>query len=77
MPRRTLRSVEQMEAPPWREPLDPQNLRIACELSALAIRLRPRRFPAGVHKYRSVEEASHRRALWEAEAVARARDRSG
>jgi hypothetical protein len=67
MPLRKYRSVEEMEPPPWREPLDPGNLRLACDLSALATRLRPRRFPRGLHRYRSVEEAGRRRAEWEAE----------
>jgi len=67
VPVRKFRSVEAMAPPPWREPLDPANLRLACDLSELASRLRPRRFPRGLHKYRSVEEASRRRARWEAE----------
>jgi hypothetical protein len=66
MPVRKFRSVEEMETPPWREPLDPGNLRLACDLSQVATRLRPRRFPPGLHKYRSVEEASLRRQAWEA-----------
>ena len=32
MPLRKRRSVEEMAAPPWRQPLDPQNLRLACDL---------------------------------------------
>lgn len=67
MPLRKYRSVEEMESPPWGKPLDPRNLRLACDLSAFATRLRRRRFPRGLHKYRSVEEASRRRAEWEAE----------
>ena len=65
MPLRKYRSVEEMPTPPWREPLDPRNLRLACDLSALATRLRPRRFPPGLHKYGSVEEAARRRERWE------------
>ncbi len=67
MPLRRYRSVEAMPAAPWREPLDPGNLRLACDLSRLAARLRPRLFPSGLHKYRSVEEAGNRRARWEAD----------
>ena len=67
MPLRKYRSVEEMESPSWREPLDPRNLRLACDLSALATRLRLRRFPRGLHKYRSVDEAWRRREQWEAE----------
>ena len=65
MPLRKYRSVEEMPAPAWREPLDPRNLRLAGELSTLAARLRPRRFPPGLHKYRSVEEAGRQRERWE------------
>ena len=54
MPVRKYRSVEDMPSPAPLTPLDPANLEIACELSATAIRLAPRRFPAGVHRYRSI-----------------------
>ena len=66
MPLRKYRSVEEMGTPPWREPLDPFNLRLACDLSDLAARLHPRRFPPGLHRYPSVEAASLRRLHWEA-----------
>ena len=66
MPVRRFRSVEDMESPLRGRPLDPHNLRLACDLSAMATRLRPRRFPRGLHRYRSVEEAALRRAVWEA-----------
>jgi len=66
VPVRKFRSVEAMPPPPPRAPLDPQNLKIACDLSALAVGLRPRRFPPGLHRYRTVEEASRRRERWEA-----------
>jgi hypothetical protein len=65
VPIQKYRSVEDVPPPPGREPLDPGNLRMACDLSRLAARLRPRRVPGGVHKYRSVDEASQERARWE------------
>ena len=65
MPLGKHRSIEDMPSPTWRKPLDPDNLRQACELSALAARLHPRRFPAGLYKYRSIEEASAARHRWE------------
>jgi hypothetical protein len=65
MPLRKYRSVEEMRSPTWSEPLDPDNLRRAGDLSAFAARLHPRRFQAGLHKYRSVEEASAARERWE------------
>ena len=46
-------------------PLDPNNLRIACELSELTYGLRPWSFTPGVGKYSSVEEATRHRAAWE------------
>ena len=65
MPLRRYRSVEEMPSPMWSEPLDPDNLRRAGDVSALAARLHPRRFPVGLHKYRSVEDASEAREQWE------------
>jgi hypothetical protein len=65
VPLRKFRSVAEMPSAAWREPLDPRNLKLACELSALATRLRPRRFSPGLHKYRSVEEAARCRERWE------------
>ena len=69
MPVRRFRSVADMPDAAGRPPLDPRNLEIACELSALALRLRPRRFPAGVHRYRSIDAASEARARWERSGV--------
>jgi len=65
VPLRKFRSVQEMPSAAWHEPLDPRNLRLACDLSALATRLRPRRFRSGLHKYRSVEEAARSRERWE------------
>lgn len=63
---RRFRSVDQVTEPTARRPGDPDNLRLALELSELCARLRPTRFPAGLHRYRSVEEAGRVRARWEA-----------
>ena len=65
MPVRKYRSVEEMPSPLKRAPLDPENIKLACDLSLLALRLRPRSFRPGVYKYRSVEEASQARERWE------------
>ncbi len=67
MPVRKFRSVEEMPPPPWCTPLDARNLKLAAELSALAMGLRPRRFLPGVHKYRSVEEKGQARERWESQ----------
>ena len=68
MPVRKFRSVGQMPGPPPLPRLDPDNLRVACDLSAAAARLRPRRFPTGVRKYRSLDEANRAREAWEGSA---------
>ena len=65
MPVRNYRSVEHMPSAMWREPRDPRNLRIAFELSSVALRLAPRRFPPGVHRHHSAAAASEQREAWE------------
>lgn len=69
MPVRKYRSVEEMPQAGLHPPLDPHNLKLACELSAVAVRLAPRRFPPGVHRYRSVAAAGEQRELWERSAA--------
>ncbi len=63
MPVRKFRSVTEMLPSPLL-PLDPQNLKLACDLSTTAIRLRPLQIPAGVYKHRSLEEAQRLRRSW-------------
>jgi hypothetical protein len=65
MPVRKYHSVEDMPAASARPRLDPANLRLACELSETAFRMAPRRFPAGVHRYRSIGAAAEARQAWE------------
>lgn len=75
MPIRKFRSVEEMKGSrPLRPltPLDPENLRIACDLSELAYALHPWHFPPGVRKFRSLDEMNAHRAAWEREQVRRA-----
>ena len=71
MPVRKFRSVDEM--PPKRplRPLDPDNLRIACELSELAFRLHPWSFAPGVRKFASVEEGAAERERWRLRQVRR------
>lgn len=59
---RKFRSVEEMPGPPRRPPLDPENLRLALGLASLAYGLSPVWIPAGVHKFRSWDEALECRA---------------
>ncbi len=65
MPVRRYRSVADMPGPPRRRPLDPENIRIACELSELAFALHPWRFEPGVRKFSSAGEAARHRQEWE------------
>ena len=60
---RKYRSVEQMQSPPARRPLDPDNLRHAWELMRLAIRLSRRRLQPGVRKFHDLEEQGRRQTL--------------
>jgi len=58
---RKYRSAEEMPGVPPRTPLDPDNLRIACELTELAYALHPWHFEPGVYKFRTIEEANRHR----------------
>ena len=69
---RKFRSVGEMSGPPPLRPLDPENLRIACELSSLELLAPLRRVP-GVRKFRSVEEMSRERERRETETTQRSR----
>ena len=70
MPVRKFRSVEEMNQPIWRRPGDPELYRAIASVWEFGRRTNPRRFPPGVHKYRSIEEMSRARDQWEAEHVA-------
>lgn len=65
MPVRKYRSVADMPGVRPLPPLDPENLRVACELSELARALHPWKLEPGVQKFRSVEEASEHHRRWE------------
>jgi hypothetical protein len=62
MPIKKFRSVVDMP-PPLPPPPEARWRRIT-ELWALSSRLHRTRFPAGVHKNRTIEEANRRRAAW-------------
>jgi hypothetical protein len=64
MPVRKFRSVAEMPPPTPLPPLEPGNLKLACDLSITAARLRPLRFPPGVHKHRSLIDAQRLRRSW-------------
>lgn len=65
MPVRKFRSVTEMPGVRPLRPLDPDNLRIACELTELARALHPWKLEPGLRKYRSVEAAFAHRQAWE------------
>ena len=65
MPVRKFRSVADMPGARPLRPLDPANLRIACELSELAYFLHPWKLDPGVRKFRSADEAFAHRREWE------------
>jgi hypothetical protein len=76
MPVRKYRSAADMPDARPRTPLDPGNIRLACELSELAFALHPWRFTPGVRRFRSLEEAHRARREWQLQQV-RERPREG
>ena len=79
MPVRKFRSIEEMnQVTTWRQPGDPMLYRAIAGVWELARRTNPRRFPPGVHKYRSIEDMDRVREQYLIEHVqALARQRRG
>ena len=67
MPVRRFRSVEELEDDrwKWREPDSPALWRSIRATWGLARRTAHRRFPAGVHKHRSIEALNRQTEEWE------------
>ncbi len=65
MPVRKFRSVEEMEGNTWREPGDPELFRAIRSTWSFAQQTVRRRFPPGVYKHRSIEDAEKLREEWE------------
>jgi hypothetical protein len=65
MPVRKFRSLEGMEDSLWREPGDPGLLRAIDRVWRFAAETCPRRFPPGVYRHRSIEEAKGQREAWD------------
>lgn len=65
MPVRRFRSLEEMEDTLWREPGDPALWRAIESVWAFADRTCPRRFPPGVYRHHSIEDAERQREQWE------------
>lgn len=64
MPVRKVRSLQEMEDSLWREP-GPELWRAIDSVWRFAARTFPRKFPPGVYRYRSIEEAKAQREIWE------------
>jgi len=64
MPVRKFRSVEEMNGPTWRQPGDPELYRTIKRLWDLGRQVNPRRFPPGVHRYRSIQEMQAQSEHW-------------
>lgn len=67
---RKFRSIEDMPDDSWKTPGDPVLYRALERIWDLSRRMRPRRFPAGVYKHRSMDELNRQRDQWDAEFVA-------
>jgi hypothetical protein len=65
MPVRKFRSVEEMEDSTWREAGDPRLWRAIASVWSFAARTCPKRFPPGVYRHRTIEEAQRQRDVWE------------
>jgi hypothetical protein len=65
MPVRKFSAVELVPPPPCPPALHPDNLKLACDLSTTAARLRPRRFPPGLYRHASLADADRLRQQWE------------
>ena len=66
MPVRRFRCIEETESAVWHDRDDPALWRAIATAWALADRLARPRFPPGVYKNRSIEEANARVESWEA-----------
>ena len=64
MPIRKFRSVEDMKTPRWREPGDPELLRVMATLWEIGRRTRTRCYPPGVHKHASIDEMQRVQERW-------------
>lgn len=70
MPIRKYRDVSEMEGNTWREPGSPELFRAIRAIWDFAERTTKRRFPPGVYKHRSIEDAQKLREKWEADSFA-------
>lgn len=64
MPVRRFRSVEELNQPRWRQPGDPSLYRAIESLWTAGHRSFERRYPSGVHRYRSIDEMNAATEGW-------------
>jgi hypothetical protein len=69
MPVRRYRSLEEMEDSVWIDRDDPRLWPTIASVWALSARLFPVRFPPGLYKHRSIEDANRLTEQWEAENI--------
>ena len=69
MPVHKLRTLQEAEDALWRDPDDPQLWSHIASLWEFSHRLFPRKFPPGVYKHRSIEEANQQREAWNRQAI--------
>jgi hypothetical protein len=65
MPVRKLTTLKQAEESCWLDPDDPALVRTIAAVWAFARAVAPKRYPPGVYKSTSIEEAAERAARWE------------
>lgn len=65
MPVRKFRSLQEMEDSLWREPGDPELWRAISAVWRFAARTVPQRFPPGVYRHQSIEDAERQREEWD------------
>ncbi len=75
MPVRKLRSLVEAEESLWLAPDDPRLWSVIAQVWATAEALAPMKFPAGVHKHRSIAAMNAQTELWADERIRRARAR--
>lgn len=73
MPVRKFRSIAEMETTVALERDDPNLWPTVASLWARSARLSPRRYPPGVYKHRSIEEANRLEDAWDRARVAKNR----
>ena len=65
MPIKKFRDVSEMEAELWRDPGDPALFQAMARVWEFAMKTTRPRFPPGVYKHASIEDAERLRLQWE------------